>query len=90
MLGKISSTAFSTAGEGAKAAATQAPRMELFAAAKMDGSHLPRAPQSAFRKRPVRLSYDKNEFYAFRLPSENNFLMQNFDKTEIFGKRHGL
>ena len=45
MLGKISSKAFSTAGEGAKAAAvTQAPRMELFAAAKMDGSHLPRAP----------------------------------------------
>ena len=44
MLGKISSKAFSTAADGAKAAATQAPKMELFEAAKMDGSHLPRAP----------------------------------------------
>ena len=38
----------------------------------------------------MRLTYDKNEFWNFRLPTENNFLLQNFDKTAIFGKRHGL
>ena len=91
MLGKIAGKAQGAAGEGAKAAAAaQGQRAELFAAAKMDGASLPQAPQSAFRKRPVRLSYDKNEFYAFRLPSEHNFLMQNFDKTDVFGKRHGI
>ena len=74
------------ASEGAKAGA----RAELFGATRIDGSNLPRAPQSAFRKRPVRLSYDKNEFYRFRLPSENHQLLQNFDKNAIFGTRHGI
>ena len=46
MLGKIAGKAQGAAGEGAKAAAaaTQGQRLELFAAAKMDGSSLPRAP----------------------------------------------
>lgn len=56
----------------------------------MDSASLPRAPDSAFRKRPVKLSYDKNEFWMYRLPSENHFLMQNFDKNDLFGKRHGI
>eukprot|EP00353_Schmidingerella_taraikaensis_P009414 CAMPEP_0185578242 /NCGR_PEP_ID=MMETSP0434-20130131/12378_1 /TAXON_ID=626734 ORGANISM="Favella taraikaensis, Strain Fe Narragansett Bay" /NCGR_SAMPLE_ID=MMETSP0434 /ASSEMBLY_ACC=CAM_ASM_000379 /LENGTH=121 /DNA_ID=CAMNT_0028195997 /DNA_START=19 /DNA_END=384 /DNA_ORIENTATION=- len=73
----------------AETARAAAPR-ELFAATKMDGSVLPRAPESAFRKRPVRLSYDKNEFWMYRLPSENHFLLQNFDKNDLFGKRHGI
>ena len=76
--------------EGVKSAAAQAPRAEIFAASRIDGSALPRAPVSAFRKRPVRLSYDKNEFWSFRLPSENHFLMQNFDKADVFGKRQGI
>ena len=76
--------------DGVKAAASRIEKVELYAASKIDGATLPRAPLSAFRKRPVRLSYDKNEFWSFRLPSENNFLMQNFDKSAIFGKRHGL
>ena len=87
MFGKFAGKA---SADAAKAASTQGQRVELYAAAKIDGSVLPRAPVSAFRKRPVRLSYDKNEFWSFRLPSENNFLMQNFDKSAIFGKRHGL
>ena len=69
---------------------TGASRSELCAAARIDASSLPRAPQSAFRKRPVRLTYDKNEFYRFRLPSENAYLLGNFDKHAIFGTRHGL
>ena len=88
MLGKVTGKVQSAASEGTKAAA--ASKFELFAGAKMDGSHLPKAPQSAFRKRPVSLTYDKNEFYMFRMPSENTFLLQNFDKTALFGTRHGL
>ena len=65
-------------GKAAAETARQAAPAELFAATKMDGAALPRAPQSAFRKRPVRLSYDKNEFWRYRLPSENHFLLQNF------------
>ena len=84
-----SKAAFSTAAEAAKVATT-AEKQDLLAASRIDASNLPRAPQSAFRKRPVRLTYDKNEFYAFRLPTENYFLMQNFDSSAIFGKRHGL
>ena len=52
--------------------------------------HLPQAPRSAFRKRPVTLTYDKNEFHQFRLPSENSFLLGTFDKEDLFGKRNGV
>ena len=83
MLGRIS-------GRAAAEKAKQAAPAELFAATKMDASALPRAPESAFRKRPVRLTYDKNEFWRYRLPSENHFLLQNFDKHDLFGKRHGI
>ena len=88
MLGKVAGKAQSVANEGTKIAATR--DYELFAGAKMDGSQLPQAPKSAFRKRPVSLTYDKNEFYMFRMPSENAFFLQNFDKHAIFGTRHGL
>jgi hypothetical protein len=40
---------------------------------------LPKVPASAFRKRPVKLSYDKNEYYTFRMPSEKDFLLGGFD-----------
>ena len=57
----------------------------------VDGSdELPFAPKSAFRKRPVKLVYDKNEFPMFRLPSENAFLLEGFDKEDIFGRRKGI
>ena len=67
-----------------------ADKQDFLAASRIDGSTLPQAPASAFRKRPTRLTYDKNEFYQFRLPSEHSFLMQNFDSATIFGKREGL
>ena len=78
---------------GVKQSATQgqaAQRVGLFDSSKIDGSNLPRAPASAFRKRPVRLTYDKNEFWAYRLPSEQAFLTSAFDKTAVFGKNYGI
>lgn len=51
---------------------------------------LPLAPQSAFRKRPVKLNYDSNEYHMFRLPSEDGFLLGSLDKDELFGKRKGV
>lgn len=32
--------------------------------------NLPKAPANPYKKRPVKLKYDRNEFYSFRLPSE--------------------
>ena len=86
MLGKLATKAnFSTsAGKIATGG------VDILGATKMDATNLPRAPTSAFRKRPVRLIYDKNDFWSFRMPSENAFLLGNFDKHSIFGTRHGL
>ena len=46
---------------------------------------LPRTPHSPYRKRPVKLRYDKNDFHMFRLPSEKNFLLSSFDYEDLFG-----
>lgn len=43
-----------------------------------------------YKKRPLKLKYDKNEFHAFRLPSEQNFLLGAFDTEDLFGKRKGI
>lgn len=43
-----------------------------------------------YRKRPLKLKYDKAEFYAFRLPSEQHFLLSAFDQEDLFGKRKGI
>ena len=86
MLNKFTQKA---AGSGAAgAAASQS--VGLYDSTKIDGGNLPRAKQSAFRKRPVRLTYDKNEFWAYRLPSEQNFLTSAFSKQDVFGKNYGL
>ena len=45
---------------------------------------------NAFKKRPLKLKYDKNEFWMFRLPSENYFLLSSFDSQDLFGKRKGI
>ena len=63
---------------------------DITASTKIDATGLPLAPQSAFRKRPVKLSYDKNEYHMFRLPSEDSFLLGAMDRDEIFGKRKGI
>ena len=86
MMGKSQGAA---AGAKAAAAATDQ-KLDILSATRLDGSNLPRAPKSAFRKRPVRLDYDKNEFWQFRLPSENHFLMGAFDSKDVFGKKEGL
>ena len=45
---------------------------------------------NAFRKRPQKLKYDKNEFWMFRLPSEHHFLLGSYDQDDLFGKRKGV
>lgn len=53
-------------------------------------ANLPQAPASPYKKRPMKLVYNKAEYYAFRLPSENAFLLSSFDTEDIFGKRKGI
>merc|ERR1719491_309994 len=65
-------------------------QLNILDSKKLDGSTLPIAPTSAFRKRPVRLHYDKNEYWMFRLPSEKAFLLDAFDSSDLFGKRKGI
>lgn len=73
------------------AATTGAQRFDLLEATRVrDAAELPMAPVSAFRKRPVKLHYDKNEFHMFRLPSEDHFLLSSFDRSDLFGKRKGI
>ena len=43
------------------------------------GAGLPEVPANPYKKRPLKLKYDKNEFHAFRLPSENHFLLSSYD-----------
>ena len=41
----------------------------------VSANQLDEAPRNPYRKRPVKLIYDKNEFHMFRLPSEKAFLL---------------
>lgn len=56
----------------------------------VSGEGLPKAPANPYKKRPMKLTYDKNEFHAFRLPSEQAFLLGSFDTEDLFGKRKGI
>jgi len=38
----------------------------------------------------LKLVYDKNDYHAFRLPSEQAFLLGPFDTEDIFGQRKGI
>ena len=53
-------------------------------------NQIPKAPINPYRKRPVKLDYDKNEYWSFRLPSEDYFLLGSFDRHDLFGKRKGI
>jgi hypothetical protein len=55
-----------------------------------DTEQLPKAPASSFRKRPVKLAYDKNEYYTFRMPSEKDFLLGGFESQDLFGAKKGI
>ena len=55
-----------------------------------EGAGIPHAPVNPYKKRPVKLVYDKNEFHNFRLPSEQHFLFNTFDHQDIFGERKGI
>ena len=51
---------------------------------------LPQAPSSPYRKRPVKITYDKNDFHMFKLPSEKAFLVGSFNYNDLFGDRNGI
>jgi hypothetical protein len=51
---------------------------------------VPSAPANLYRKRPVKLIYDKNEYHMFKLPSEQSFEMNGFDLEDVFGARKGM
>ena len=53
-------------------------------------AQVPPTPGNPYRKRPVKLVYDKNEYHMFRLPSEKAFLLGSFDQEDIFGQRKGI
>ena len=81
-----------SSGSGAKAAASAASEapLNILDAKKVSSSGLPRAPVSAFRKKPVKLQYDLNEYHMFRLPSEKAFLFGSFDYNDLFGRKKGV
>ena len=61
--------------------------------ATLKGEQVVGAPQAAanpYKKRPMKLKYDKSEYFSFRLPSEQHFLLSPFDSEDIFGKRKGI
>ena len=68
----------------------QHPEVGPYTVNGVSASDLPRAPQNAFRKRPVKLTYDKTQYQMFMLPSEKAFLMQGLDHQKIFGYRKGM
>jgi hypothetical protein len=71
-------------------AASSKKTYDITQAYKESGAGLPHAPANPYRKRPMRLSYDKNEYHSFRLPSEQHFLLGSFDHNDLFGKRKGI
>ena len=77
-------------GKSTQKAFAQSGMLDMTAASRQSAANLPVASASVFRKRPVKLQYDKNEFHMFRLPSENHFLLDQFDNKDIFGKKHGI
>ena len=82
--------AFKAAVSNSAAAIQSTQHYDITAASKESVDGLPLAPRSAFRKRPTKLAYDKNEYHMFRLPSEDGFLLGSFDRDELFGKRKGI
>lgn len=51
---------------------------------------MPHAPKNPYRKRPVKLMYDPNDFHFFKLPSEKSHLLSGWSHEELFGYRHGI
>ena len=66
------------------------PASQPFEHEGVTADQLPAAPKNPYRKRPVKLVYDRNEFHMFRLPSEKSFLLGGFDYAEMFGQKKGM
>lgn len=65
-------------------------KYDVTAPYQASGSGLPKAPANPYKKRPMKLTYDKNDYHFFRLPSEQSFLLGSYDIEDIFGKRKGI
>ena len=63
------------------------PQVAQYNVDNITAEQLPRASANPYRKRPVKLVYDKNDFHMFKLPSEKAFLLGSFDHEDVFGKR---
>ena len=90
MLGKMMGKAGGSGSKAAAASAASETPLNILEAKKVRAEGLPRAPVSAFRKKPVKLQYDMNEYHMFRLPSEKAFLFGSFDYNELFGRKKGI
>ena len=66
------------------------PQTQAYNVDGITADSLPRSPANPYRKRPVKIVYDKNDFHMFRLPSEKAFLLGSFDSHDIFGARKGI
>ena len=49
------------------------PQTEPYNIDGVTAASLPATPGNPYRKKPVKLVYDKNEFHMFKLPSEKAF-----------------
>jgi hypothetical protein len=56
----------------------------------VNGDALPKAPLNPYKKRPLKLTYNRTEYHTFRLPSEYNFLLGSYDTEDLFGQRKGI
>ena len=85
MIGKFVSKSRSEWFNGILAASTKKNYNINEAVQKISADNLPSAPVNPYKKRPLKLVYDKNEFHAFRLPSEQAFLLGSYDQEDLFG-----
>lgn len=90
MLGKLLEKSRSLGWNGAIAASIKSEYDITQAAKNVNPNGLPHAPQNPYKKRPIKLTYEKTEYHSFRLPSEQHFLLSSFDTEDLFGKRRGI
>lgn len=70
MLGKFLQKGRTQIYDGIVATVATKKTYDITEAYKESGAGLPQAPANPYKKRPMKLVYDKNEYHSFRLPSE--------------------
>lgn len=66
------------------------PQAEPYNINGITSAQVPPTPSNPYRKKPVKLVYDSNEYHMFRLPSEKAFLLGSYDYEDVFGQRKGI